>query len=513
MNVLSNPAPSVPRRISGGWWIAVVVLTLGVGLRFFCYRTASGMPDECITVEVVAHMRQSGDWDANWAKADLSPDLKYDQYNFSTHLYGTFFFYRFSKWLPGTAAWRSRENGIAVYRFFVALLAAASVVLTFQLAYRIGRLGVAIGATLLTGVSTLLVQDAHFIRPEAITTLLTVATVALCLSALKSTWWRPCLAGWLVGLLIACKVSLLMLVWLPLVPVLAQWRILRRPWLLLLAIPLTIAFGFACGAPAALWHPEVFLNGVHHLTEQYAGLHPPHSHLHGGPVYDMMGQYFVATLGWPLVICAMFGLYRGVREKRWLELLIVSGPWLLFFGYFSTKSVFFERNVSHVLPFLFIVATQGAFEVARWLSAWTQLRVGLLAAVVIAIVAIQPTRVTTALVTMEYLGRGAKAQQRYEATLQREYPSAEWWREALMTEEPLGRLAERMRKSQQPVLLRVTDYRDEWTAFTTQLLLDRFVVDSVGVYRGTFPNVPTSTLLTYHSACDWYYLVRGVKTR
>jgi hypothetical protein len=498
-------------HLSGGWWIAIAVLALGVGLRFFCYRTASEMPDECITVEVVGHMRQSGDWDVNWAKADLSPDLKYDQYNFSTHLYGTFFFYRFSKWVPGTTAWRSRDHGVAVYRFFVALLAATSVLLTFGLAHRIGGIGIAIGATLLTGVSTLLVQDAHFVRPEALTTLLTVATVGFCLPASKPTWWRPCLAAWLLGLLIACKVSLLMLVWLPLVPVLANWSLLRRRWLLLGAIPLSVGFGFACGAPAALWHPAAFLDGVHHLTEQYGGLHPPHSHLHGGPVYDMMGRYFVATLGWPLVVGVAFGLYRGVREKRWYELLVVSAPWLLFFGYFSSKSVFFERNVSHVLPLLFIVAAQGAVEVGRWFSCWTRVQGGLVAGLVIVVMAAQPTRVTKALVTKEYLGRGAKEHDRYEAVLQREYPNAEWWREALMTEEPLGRLAERMRKSQQPVLLRVTDYRDEWTAFTTKLLLDRFVVDAVGVYRGTFPYVPTSTLLTYHSAPEWYYLVRGVK--
>src|SRR3954464_912432 len=90
--------------------LAAIVL-LGCGLRFTHYGMPNVFPDEEITAEVVGHMRQSGDWDVNWRLANLSPDQKYDQYNFSSHLYATFFFYRLVKWVPGTLAWRSERDG------------------------------------------------------------------------------------------------------------------------------------------------------------------------------------------------------------------------------------------------------------------------------------------------------------------------------------------------------------------------------------------------------------------
>ena len=68
-----------------GWLAMVAVVLLGFGLRAAYYHGGYGHPDETITTEVVGHMRSSGDWDTNWAKAtNLGADLRYDQYNFSS---------------------------------------------------------------------------------------------------------------------------------------------------------------------------------------------------------------------------------------------------------------------------------------------------------------------------------------------------------------------------------------------------------------------------------------------
>lgn len=510
MSLAPNSPEAPGLRRGWDWCLVFAVIILGVALRLLCYETTPGIADEDITIEVVGHMRRSGDWDTSWVKADLTPDLKYEQYNFSTHLYATYFFYRLTKWLPGTEAWRSRDNGNAVYRFLAAALAAWSVLLTYQLARRVGDNITAIGATLLVGISTLLVQDAHYIRPEALTTVLTLVAVMWSLPNGAASRWRPIAAGFCIGLLIACKVSMVLLGWLPFVPVVAGWRSLRREGIVLLLVLVGIAIGFLGGAPGAVLHPSAFLNGVHHLMEQYAGLHPPHSHLHGGPVYDMLARYFVATLGWPIVVCASIGLYRCIREKRWAELVVLSGPWLLFFGYFSTRSTFFERNVSHVLPLLLIVAAQGAVAAVRCLPA-LRIRLGVVSLMVFAILVIQPARLTAALIKNEYFGRGEAAFIQYEARLRAQYPNAEWRYETLMVDEQLNRLADGLRTIRTPVLVRVTDYGDDWTAAMVKALFERCDVETVGYVPGSFPTVPTSTLLTYYSGHARYFLIRGLK--
>jgi hypothetical protein len=68
--------------------LAAIVL-LGCGVRFAYHSVPNEYPDENITVEVLKHMRQTGNWDVNWRLADLPPDFKNDQYNYSTHLNAT----------------------------------------------------------------------------------------------------------------------------------------------------------------------------------------------------------------------------------------------------------------------------------------------------------------------------------------------------------------------------------------------------------------------------------------
>ena len=93
-----------------------MIVLAGWAVRAAYHTENYGHPDETITTEVVGYMRRSGDWDTNWAKANLEPTLKYDQYNFSSHLYGTFFFYRAVKLVPGLERWRSAEGGRWVSR-------------------------------------------------------------------------------------------------------------------------------------------------------------------------------------------------------------------------------------------------------------------------------------------------------------------------------------------------------------------------------------------------------------
>jgi hypothetical protein len=489
---------------------AVAVLVLAFGLRAAFYDQRSGHPDEAITVEVVGHMRQSGDLDTNWAKAPkLESEFRYDQYNFSSHLEATYGFYRLVKVLPGTASWRTEGGGLAVYRFFSVMLATVAVWQAMQLAGRLAGRAAALAAGLLAAVSTLLVQDAHFCRPEAFCTALTLAAVALCWPG-KQQRALPVLAGgFALGLLMACKVSMLLIAWLPLVPVLTAesgWG-----WKVRLASGAMAALvaGFVMGVPGAVIHPQVFVAGVKHLMTQYAGLHPPHSHMDGGAVADLMAAYFGATLGWPLLAAGALGMGVLVVRRRWAELAVIAGPVVLFGGYFATKSVFFERNLSHVMPLGLILAALGAVEIAGWGAKKLGVPVRPLAAIGVFGLAVTSLGVTWPLVQEGFSNDVARRHERFEADLRARHGGVVWKETNLQNDGALEELAEYFKLHHEPVLMRVTDYHDEWTRFNERSLLARFSVKLVAEFPGPFPEQPVSTLITYHGARDCYYLVSG----
>ncbi|MCX6950995.1 MAG: glycosyltransferase family 39 protein [Verrucomicrobia bacterium] len=510
--------PTEPKEGVTRTWIAwalacALVVGLGFWLRVAHYHAHYGHPDEAITVEVVGHMRSSGDWDTNWAKApNLESGLRYDQYNFSSHLLATFGFYRFVKVLPGTLGWRSENGGFWVYRFFSVLLATIAVWQTWRLAERSGGRMVALVAALLAAVATLLVQDAHFSRPEAFVTALTLAAVALSWPREKVSAVAVLGAGAVVGVLVACKVSMLLIGWLPLVPLAAGWRTTpARWWLLLGGLPLAVLAGFAAGVPGAFLHPDVYVSGIKHLMTQYAGLHPPHSHMNGGPVADMIGAYAVATIGWPALGCGAVGVGALAWRRRWAELILIAGPVTLFVGYFATKAVFFERNLSHVLPLFLILVAVGAVALAEWATRGVKLPVAVGVGAILALLVVRPLGGTLPLVQAEFSQARSRRHEVFEAELRARHPGTTWKHTHLLTAGPLDELEAGFKAGGGPVLMRLSDYHDEWTAYHLPLLAARFEVRAVTEAPGSFPDMPVCTLLTYHGPLERYYLVTGPK--
>lgn len=508
-------AGGMTRGAAWAWWIlALAVVAAGFGLRAAYYHNGYGHPDETITTEVVGHMRKSGDLDTNWARAKtLSIDLRYDQYNFSSHLYATYWFYRTVKLVPGTLGWRSDDGGFWVYRFFSVVLASLVVWQTMRLAERSGGRIAALGAGLLTTVSVQLVQDAHYSRPEAFTTALMLVLVALCWPREKFSVVAVAGGALTVGLLVACKVSMLLLGWMPLVPLIAAWRRItgrERGWAVV-AVPVGIIAGFAAGAPGAVQDPAAFANGIAFLMKQYGGLHPPHSHIDGGRVADMLGGYYVATLGWPLLVCAAVGGIVLAGRRRWAELALLGGPVALFAGYFATRSVFFERNLSHVLPLFLVLAAVGAVAGAEWLARGRRGWQGVVTAAILTACAMPGWRVTWPLVTEEFSGAGSNRHMAFEAALKAKHPGGEWKEVSLLNDGPLIELAARLKADRKPVLLRITDFNDEWNAYNHKAFVDRFEAKLVADYPGNFVRVPVCTLHTYHSPHDRYYWVTGVR--
>ena len=415
------------------------------------------------------------------------------------------------KWIPALDKWRSRDQGFWVYRFFSVLLGTLAVWQTWWRARRIGGVQVGLAAGALASVLPGLVQDAHYSRPEAFLTVLTLAAVTLSLPLHRFSSWRVFVAAALLGVALACKISMLALVWLPLISLLTVDGLglgLRRCGL---AIGLTLAgltVGFAVGAPDAVAHLPTFWHGVDYLTQQYAGLHPPHSALGGGMVAELLLRYYLSTLGWLLVLSSLCGAVCWWRGRRWMELAVFAGPLVLFIGYFCTRSVFFERNLSHVLPLFAVLAAVGLKAVGQWISRRSGLPTVWGLAALLGLALWRPTDITIRLLK-EFSGVTAVGRAMIMEDLRKTHLGLAWREIDLLNLGPLIDLKKYFEGAGGPLLIRVIDYHDEWSAFYGPMLQAQFDAQLLVTMPSAFADVSGCTLHTYSSWTDRFYLVRG----
>ncbi len=495
------------------WLLPIIVLFTAFALRVSYYDKNYGHADETITYEVVGRMRSTGDWDTNWAKANLEPGFKYDQYNFSSHLYATFLFYRTVKLVPGLGSWRSKDGGFWVYRFFSVLLGTLVVGQTWWLARKMGGDQAGLLAGGLAAVIPLLVQDAHYSRPEAWVTVLTMGAAMFCLPRQNVCFGRIFCGSILIGIAVACKFSLVALAWLPMMPILSKgWtgsgsiKVALRAGCL---IAFGSAVGFAIGAPNAVMNPQVFLRGMNYLAAHYAGLHPPHSKFEGGPVAGMLGSYFLSTLGIPSLIAAATGLGWLLLLRRWAEALLFAGPVLLFVGYFCTRTVFFERNLSHVVPLFCVLAGLGLFVISRGLAHRWGAQIFTFSVLLGLLSLARPFEISWRLVYLGFSGRNYVRVEAIEAQLRAAHPNKDWWSEDFMNSEPLDRLIAHFKKGGGQVILRAIDYHDEWSDHHIKRIPLLLSVELLAQNPSIFSDVSNCTLHTYSSWTDRYYLVKG----
>ncbi len=495
-------------------WLGPVLLVLVAFVFRSAYYTENyGHPDEAITFEVVRYMRASGDWDSNWAKAKLEPAFHYEQYNFASYLHATFGFYRFVKGISTLDEWRARDGGFWVYRFFSVLLATLAVMQTWWLARTIGGVRVGLAAGLLAAVLPGLVQDAHYARPEAFLTVLTLTAVLLSLPRGMFSAWRVFGAAAVVGLSVACKISMLALAWLPLVALMPIERgvtvgLGRWSW----AVGLTLTgliVGFAAGAPDAMLHMQTYGHGVLYLSQQYAGLHPPHSPLIDKTATGLLTGYYLSTLGGLGLVAALGGSVALWRQPRKRECMILMGPLVLFAGYFCTRSVFFERNLSHVLPLGCVLTALGLVAGAKWIER----RAGVCAAwglaALLALALARPTDLSMRLIK-EFSREPAKKRAVQIAELRQAHPGLVWREIDLLSSSPLEDLRQHFKDAGGALLVRVLDYHDEWSSYHGALLQTQFEAKLIATVPSVFADVGSCTLHTYSSWTDRFYLVTGV---
>src|SRR5262245_57790993 len=133
----SVPLPWHRWRALWFWSTLLLVVSGGILLRA-AYDWDGQHPDEVLPIAVVAHLRQAGDFDTNWALADLDPYYHYDQYNFSSYHLCLYCYRCMLELLPGTGEWLARNHGLTGYRSFSVLMATVALVQVVWLAWHAG---------------------------------------------------------------------------------------------------------------------------------------------------------------------------------------------------------------------------------------------------------------------------------------------------------------------------------------------------------------------------------------
>lgn len=159
-------------------------------------------PDEPVARAVLDHLREPGQWDTNWRVCGAPAPYDYDQFTFSSYHYTLYGWDRITRCIPGDELTR--------LRLLNAFLGVVSVICV-GLAGRtlVGACG-GIAAAAFVAVAPVLVQDAHYLRCESLLT--AGAAILLYLgSGLRSGGWAALVGGGVLGVLLACKISALLL--------------------------------------------------------------------------------------------------------------------------------------------------------------------------------------------------------------------------------------------------------------------------------------------------------------
>ncbi len=339
------------------WAVAAAILAAGTALRFDHLRGPYGQPDEPIANYVVSQVLTRPGLDTNWAHTQLRGEDGAAQYNFSSYYMALSALERLREFVGLRPSNEGFEAQTVFFRGCSASFGSLAMALAMLLAHRLGGWLLALGSGLWIAVNPLLVQDSHYARPEAFLTFVTVALVWMAFPRTATGWWRPWLAGVLFGLVLACKVTLALWFWLPFLacyPGTAAGRPVRLGLAALGAL-----VGFVLGAPRVVLDPAGYLAGVRFLKNQYAGSFNFYSHDSGGPVFDFVGRYLVATAGWAVVCLFAVGLATALGKRQWSRLLALYLPTLAIAGFMGCQHTFFERNLSHAMPLLLLGAGLG----------------------------------------------------------------------------------------------------------------------------------------------------------
>jgi len=483
--------------------VVVVLLLAGVGLRWAHLGAEFHHFDEVFPSALIARFRTTGSLDMNIGDADVPAISRYNQYAGSSYHYAVLFWDAVTRRWPGWPADDGLRPPLVRLRAFSALLSSLALLAVARMAWSTAGPWGAAAATALAAFNPTLVQDAHYARPDAFLTLLTLAYVAFLGGTEPLRWGRVAAAAMILGILVAAKNTMGLLAVLPVV-----W--LGRPggvkagWASFAGFFAVALFAFLAAEPGSWLHYAEFREGVERLRVQYSHPFPIVGALNGGGTYGMALAYFAATLGAGTAVLALLGVLDGLRNRDWRRLLLYGGPAAMFGAYFGSKTIFFERAYSPVLPGLFLLAGAGVGAVARLRKTSVG---GIAAAALIAIAAWPAARVCLRF-THALSGAAESRRIEFDRRLSETFKTTPLLETPMWNRPQLEVWRRRWTETHSPFILRVADYGDAWTASIYPELLRELPAREIQVIPGPFAGLPVSSLQVYHVP-TWRYVWVG----
>jgi hypothetical protein len=464
--------------------LPVLILAAAIYLRAASQKTFGALEDENITRAVASEIWK-GNLRNNWKCApELPPAFRIDSYNFSSYMYADALF-----------VGRHSPHPLYSDRLFSAICGTLALYVFYLIALRLFGLQVALVSLATMAVIPLLVQDAHYARPEAFVTLLCALVYLFSIQLLHSPSHLRFLvaSSFCCGLLIAAKFSLAPMA---LVPPICLYAGKRADIRTLAAWIISVAAGTFAGVPDAFFHPAAYWSGVHGLLRQYSGEYPPHSLIGSSHCWRLLAPYFWQTMGPLFCIFCAAGIVGLFKQKRFVHLGTLVLPVCFYLLLFSLERVFFERNLSHIVPVMAILSSLGLFWVTKVLP--PRLRAAV-AVVLLVLMLVRPARVSGILVFTAMRPANQERVDRYQQTLMARQQLTIESAHMLLTPYHVDEVAALAAGSQRDVLVPVLDYHDGYTKKNLAALKQRLNVKEVGYLHSLFPHFSPSTLIAYHS--------------
>jgi hypothetical protein len=334
-----------------------LVLVLGLGLRAGHLSRPYYQRDEGVTTAVAAGLDYPQRWTTNWIYYPVPPEFHYDEFNFSSYHYLA------HGWLVAAESLTSPDNRLTVLRTLNLPLALATLLFTALAARRAFGWLPGVFAAAVLAVLPILVQDSHYARCDSMLTAGVASLLWLLAPRVQLTRWHWAATGAIVGWLVACKFSLLLLGPFLLGAVIADTASRSSGWAGAGRSCGWLAFGgslgLALGLPGAITDPHAFLRGMRTLLAYYHGFYPPYSLPGGGPIMGNFITYLVMIIGPGILALASLGAVNAWTRgsQIWITgLLLTLISSVLVFG---SQRFIAERNISPFLPLLAVLAGSG----------------------------------------------------------------------------------------------------------------------------------------------------------
>lgn len=347
------------------WLPALLVLMLAATwLRWDVYPKTY-FADELIPLAVVKHMQVTNSLDTNWEHADWRGDFaggfyKLTQYNFSSYHTALLAL----RGVANLTAWHDIPD-LVLYRAASLVFQLCCLIVVFSIAKYLAGMEAGLLAAAFMAAMPQPVVDAHYARPESFVMLLVALACWLALRAYSERNWRYSLleaAVW--GAAFACKFSFFPMI---VVACAAQIFRFRSVW-----IALGWLAGFTAGivvsAPYILLDISGFLHGIKLLLGQYA----PQSNQSGWlafylPSAYQMFPYLGAFFSIPVLFIISISSFQRNSAARFFACYasIVSVFYILLF---ARQGVFFERNLSHLMPLWAVMFALGFLMAFRFIG-------------------------------------------------------------------------------------------------------------------------------------------------